>query len=223
MPAPEEPPGGATRREFLCSAGALAGAPLLPADAQAAGPAASGATGPPGAGVVLHVNGEPRPLTLEPRVTLLDALRDHLGLTGTKKGCDRGQCGACTVLVNGERVLSCLSLAVAHEGDEVVTIEGLGRPEALHPMQAAFVAEDAFQCGYCTPGQVCSAVAMLAEVRRGDASAATVDVRKAASVATLDDDEIRERLSGNLCRCGAYPNIVRAVRSVAGRPGEGRT
>jgi xanthine dehydrogenase YagT iron-sulfur-binding subunit len=212
---------GATRRDFLLSAGAMAGAPLLALEAQAAPTAGAAPAG--GTNVVLRVNGEPRTLAVEPRVTLLDALRDHLGLTGTKKGCDRGQCGACTVLVNGERILSCLSLAVAHAGDEVTTIEGLGRPEALHPLQAAFVAEDAFQCGYCTPGQVCSAVAMLAEVRRGDASAATADVRAPVNVAAMDDDEIRERLSGNLCRCGAYENIVRAVRSVATAPGGGRT
>jgi xanthine dehydrogenase YagT iron-sulfur-binding subunit len=213
--------GGATRRDFLLSASAIAGAPLLALEAQAAPTAGAAPAG--WANVVLKVNGEPRVLAVEPRVTLLDALRDHLGLTGTKKGCDRGQCGACTVLANGERILSCLSLAVAHAGDEITTIEGLGRPDAMHPMQAAFVAEDAFQCGYCTPGQVCSAVAMLAEARRGDASAVTADLRAPVDAASMDDDEIRERMSGNLCRCGAYSNIVRAVRSVAGPPGGGRT
>jgi xanthine dehydrogenase YagT iron-sulfur-binding subunit len=162
----------------------------------------------------LNINGQDHALTLEPRTTLLDALREHLGLMGTKKGCDRGQCGACTVLVDGQRINSCLTLAVMHDGQAITTIEGLGTPEHLHPMQAAFVAHDAFQCGYCTPGQVCSAVALLAEAARGDASAATPDVRHTGPMA-LSDDELRERMSGNLCRCGAYPNIVQAVRSVA--------
>ncbi len=174
-------------------------------------------------GVRLVLNGQPRTLTLAPRVTLLDALRDHAGLTGTKKGCDRGQCGACTVLVDGQRVNSCLTLAVMHEGASVTTIEGLGTPQALHPLQAAFVQHDAFQCGYCTPGQVCSAVALLAEAREGHASAATPDVRALRELGGgrlapqgLSDDEIRERMSGNLCRCGAYTNILAAVRQVAG-------
>jgi xanthine dehydrogenase YagT iron-sulfur-binding subunit len=211
---------GAARRDFLQSAGALAGAPLLPAAAAstAAIPTAVAAAHAAATATVhvnLRVNGEMHPLVIEPRVTLLDALRDHLGLTGTKKGCDRGQCGACTVLVGGERVDACLTLAVAHEGDDIVTIEGLGRTDRLHPVQAAFVAEDAFQCGYCTPGQVCSVVALLVETKRGDASAATADVRRTGPAA-LDDDEIRERMSGNLCRCGAYANIVRAVKAVAG-------
>jgi xanthine dehydrogenase YagT iron-sulfur-binding subunit len=223
MPVDDACPTGATRRGFLQSAGALAGAPLLGHAVPAGAATPTAAKAATVATVVLHVNGQAHSLALEPRVTLLDALRDHLALTGTKKGCDRGQCGACTVLVNGERILACLSLAIAHQGDEITTIEGLGNPGALHPMQAAFVAEDAFQCGYCTPGQICSAVAMLAEVRRGDASAATSDLRAAASAATLDDDEIRERLSGNLCRCGAYPNIVRAVRSVVDHPGGSTT
>jgi xanthine dehydrogenase YagT iron-sulfur-binding subunit len=214
-------PSGATRRHFLQSAGALAGAPILTATAAApaANPTASAAAAGPApaaapVAVELRVNGETHRLVIEPRVTLLDALRDHLGLTGTKKGCDRGQCGACTVLVGGERMAACLTLAVAHEGEEIVTIEGLGQPGRLHPVQAAFVEEDAFQCGYCTPGQVCSVVALLAEARRGDASAATADVRRIGPAA-LDDDEIRERMSGNLCRCGAYANIVQAVKGVA--------
>jgi xanthine dehydrogenase YagT iron-sulfur-binding subunit len=150
---------------------------------------------------------------LEPRVTLLDALREHLGLIGTKKGCDRGQCGACTVMVNGRRVNACLTLAVMHEGDKIITIEGIGRPDQLHPLQAAFITHDAFQCGYCTPGQMCSAIAMLEEVRRGDASAVTADVRSAK--AALSANEVRERMSGNLCRCGAYANIVKAIESAA--------
>ena len=211
----ESPATGATRRGFLQSAGALAGAPLLPGQAEAV-PVRAPADAPPAPPVALalRVNGQEHALHVEPRVTLLDALRDHLGLTGTKKGCDRGQCGACTVLVGGRRINACLSLALAHDGDDVTTIEGLGRPGHLHPLQAAFVAEDAFQCGYCTPGQVCSGVALIEEARRGDCSAATADVRRAGAAA-LTDDEIRERMSGNLCRCGAYANIVRAVRLVA--------
>jgi len=204
---------GATRRGFLQSAGALAGTPLLavPATAAPVPPAPSAA---PPTSLTLRVNGRSQLLQVEPRVTLLDALRDGLGLTGTKKGCDRGQCGACTVIVNGRRINSCLSLALAHDGDDIVTIEGIGQPGHLHPLQAAFVAEDAFQCGYCTPGQVCSAVALMEEVRRGDCSAVTPDVRQQGATA-LSDAEIRERMSGNLCRCGAYANIVHAVRLVA--------
>jgi xanthine dehydrogenase YagT iron-sulfur-binding subunit len=159
----------------------------------------------------LTVNGQPRLLRLDPRTSLLDALRERLQLTGTKKGCDHGQCGACTVLVNGRRINSCLTLAVMHEGDEVTTIEGLGRPGALHPLQAAFVRHDGFQCGYCTPGQICSAAGMLQELRSGMPSHVTQDLQ-AAPAAT--DDEIRERMSGNLCRCSAYPNIVDAIREV---------
>jgi xanthine dehydrogenase YagT iron-sulfur-binding subunit len=161
----------------------------------------------------ITVNGEARSLDLDPRTTLLDALREHLNLTGSKKGCDHGQCGACTVLVNGVRINACLSLAVMHDGDEVTTIEGLGTPERLHPMQQAFLTEDAFQCGYCTPGQICSAVGMLEEVARGLPSYASADV---AGPVELSGDEIRERMSGNICRCSAYPQIVAAIRAVAG-------
>jgi xanthine dehydrogenase YagT iron-sulfur-binding subunit len=165
--------------------------------------------------LTLRVNGESRSLNLDPRTSLLDALRDHLGLTGSKKGCDHGQCGACTVQVNGRRVLACLSLAVAHENDEILTIEGLaGDGDTLHPMQSAFVENDAFQCGYCTPGQIMSAIAMLKEAEARIPSHVTQDVLDAPSLAELTDDEIRERLSGNICRCGAYPNIVAAVRQV---------
>ncbi len=212
-------PAGATRRGFLQSAGALAGTPLLAGQALAA-PAGAPATAPaaPPVGLTLRVNGQDHALHVEPRTTLLDALRDNLGLTGTKKGCDRGQCGACTVIVGGRRINSCLALALAHDGDDIVTIEGIGQPGHLHPLQAAFVAADAFQCGYCTPGQVCSAVALMDEARRGDCSTATADVRRQGAIA-LSDAEIRERMSGNLCRCGAYANIVRAVRIVAGREG----
>ena len=214
-----------TRRHFLQSAGAAASTPLIAGQAVAAAGAASAvATGEGDApawpaaaptSLSLRVNGQGHLLRIEPRTTLLDALRDHLMLTGTKKGCDRGQCGACTVLVDGRRVNACLTLAMAHDGEEITTIEGLGEPGRLHPMQAEFVAQDAFQCGYCTPGQICSAVAALDEARRGDCSAATPDVRRSGPL-VLDDAEVRERMSGNLCRCGAYVNIVRAVRIVAG-------
>jgi xanthine dehydrogenase YagT iron-sulfur-binding subunit len=164
--------------------------------------------------IALTVNGRVQHLDLDPRTSLLDALREHLHLTGTKKGCDHGQCGACTVLVNGRRINSCLTLAVMHEGDEIVTIEGLGSPGALHHMQAAFVEHDGFQCGYCTPGQICSAVGMLAEAKAGWPSHATADV--ASPDIELTDAEIRERMSGNICRCGAYPNIVAAIEETAG-------
>ena len=160
--------------------------------------------------VKFKVNGRAVSLDLDPRVSLLDALREHLDLTGTKKGCDHGQCGACTVLVNGVRVNSCLSLAVMHDRDEVMTIEGLGTPDDLHPLQAAFVAHDGFQCGYCTPGQICSAVGMLDELKRGVPSHVTADLNDVK----FSDLEVRERLSGNICRCAAYPNIIDAVREV---------
>jgi xanthine dehydrogenase YagT iron-sulfur-binding subunit len=161
----------------------------------------------------LKVNGRLLNLQIDPRTSLLDALREHLHLTGTKKGCDHGQCGACTVLINGRRINSCLTLAVMHEGDEIVTIEGLGSPEALHPLQAAFVDRDGFQCGYCTAGQICSAVGMLDEVQSGWPSHVTADV--AAQQIDLTDAEIRERMSSNICRCAAYPNIMAAIRDVA--------
>jgi xanthine dehydrogenase YagT iron-sulfur-binding subunit len=160
----------------------------------------------------ITVNGEPRALDLDPRTTLLDALRETLRLTGSKKGCDHGQCGACTVLVNGVRINACLSLAVMHDGDQVTTIEGVGTPARLHPMQKAFLEEDAFQCGYCTPGQICSAIGMLQEVEAGWPSQATPDV---AATPVLSGEEIRERMSGNICRCSAYPQIVEAVRQAA--------
>lgn len=159
----------------------------------------------------ITVNGQVREVEADPRTTLLDLLREHLGLTGAKKGCDHGQCGACTVLVDGRRINSCLSLAVMHEGDEVVTIEGLGTPDRLSPLQAAFLRHDGFQCGYCTPGQICSATAMLDEVAKGWASHVSNDLDQVE----LDDTEIRERMSGNICRCSAYPTIVAAIREVA--------
>jgi xanthine dehydrogenase YagT iron-sulfur-binding subunit len=164
--------------------------------------------------VNLTINASLTSVELDPRTTLLDALRHQLGLTGSKKGCDHGQCGACTVLINGRRVNSCLTLAVMHQGDEITTIEGLARGEALHPMQAAFIARDGFQCGYCTPGQICSAVGMLNEAKAGWPSHVTDDL---AAQTTLSDAEIRERMSGNICRCAAYPNIVAAIRDVAER------
>ncbi|WP_028967977.1 aldehyde dehydrogenase iron-sulfur subunit PaoA [Sphingomonas phyllosphaerae] len=163
--------------------------------------------------VSFEVNGKAEHLSLDPRTTLLDALREHLHLTGTKKGCDHGQCGACTVLVGGVRINSCLTLAAMHEGDTITTIEGLGSPEKLHPMQAAFVKHDGYQCGYCTPGQICSAVAVLDEIKRGVPShvSANLTDRPRATGA-----EMRERMSGNICRCGAYSNIAEAMAEVAG-------
>lgn len=162
----------------------------------------------------LRVNDTTHELILDPRQSLLDALRDTLGLTGTKKGCDQGACGACTVIVDGQRVLSCLTLAAACEGQHVVTIEGLAAGDELHPMQAAFLHCDGLQCGYCTPGQILSAVCAVQEIGAGVPSHATPDVRQTVDGPTLTDEEIRERMSGNVCRCGAYPNIVAAVRQV---------
>jgi xanthine dehydrogenase YagT iron-sulfur-binding subunit len=164
--------------------------------------------------LTLTVNGEARDLDLDTRTTLLDALREHLHLTGTKKGCDHGQCGACTVIVEGRRVNSCLTLAVMHDGDSITTIEGLGRPDDLHPMQAAFVKHDGYQCGYCTPGQICSSVAVLDEIKADIPSHVTADLNAQPQ---LTEAELRERMSGNICRCGAYSNIVEAITEVAGR------
>jgi len=190
--------------------------------ATAASAAISGAPGVAGAApsdapsvveVSLEVNGQKRPLKLDTRTTLLDALREHLKLTGTKKGCDHGQCGACTVIVEGRRINSCLTLAVMHDGDKVTTIEGLGTPEKLHPLQAAFVKHDGYQCGYCTPGQICSAKAVLDEIKAGVPSHVTIDLTEDPR---LTEAELRERMSGNICRCGAYSNIVEAIGDVAG-------
>ena len=163
--------------------------------------------------VTLKVNGRAHKLDLDTRVTLLDALREHLALTGTKKGCDHGQCGACTVIVNGRRINSCLTLAALHDGDEVTTIEGLGTPDKLHPMQAAFVKHDGYQCGYCTPGQICSAVSTIKEIREGIPSHVSGNL---TAKPQLTADEMRERMSGNICRCGAYSNIIDAMKDVAG-------
>jgi xanthine dehydrogenase YagT iron-sulfur-binding subunit len=164
--------------------------------------------------VSFTVNGENRALDLDTRTTLLDALREHLHLTGTKKGCDHGQCGACTVIVDGRRINSCLTLAVMHDGDAITTIEGLGTPAHLHPMQAAFVKHDGYQCGYCTPGQICSAVAVVDEIKAGIPSHVSADLTARPQ---LTATELRERMSGNICRCGAYSNIVDAITEVAGR------
>ncbi len=200
-----------SRRHFLQSAATAAGVATLPAlgagtaaAAVARDPRPAEPPVPAAVGITLRVNKQVHELTVEPRLTLLDALREHLSLAGTKKGCDRGQCGACTVLVNGRRINACLALAIMHVDDEITTIEGLTSADgALHPMQAAFLHHDGFQCGYCTPGQICSAVALVQEHRDAGGSSAQ-----------LTDDEIRERMSGNICRCGAYPNIVACVREV---------
>ena len=216
-PHPRDPPSFA-RRRFLIHTGALSTGLAAEAawSARTAVEPVRGESAVRELPVRLRVNGVVHELRLDPRVTLLDALRERLALTGTKKGCGHGQCGACTVLVNGRRINSCLALAVAHEGDEVTTIEGLAAAGELHPVQAAFVERDAFQCGYCTPGQIVSCVAMLDEARRGMPSAATADVTREGAL-PLDEAEIRERMSGNLCRCGAYVNIVAAARDVARR------
>jgi len=200
-----------SRRELLLSgAASVALGRVESAQAQpAAGPA------PALVKVNLKVNGREHSLDLDTRTTLLDALREHLHLTGTKKGCDQGQCGACTVIVNGRRINSCLTLAVMQQGASVTTIEGLGTPQALHPMQAAFVRHDGYQCGYCTPGQICSAVAVLDEIRAGVPSHASADLTAPPQVSAV---ELRERMSGNICRCGAYSNIVDAITEVAGKP-----
>jgi xanthine dehydrogenase YagT iron-sulfur-binding subunit len=198
-----------SRRRFLATSGAATLALALPpvlADTRAETVSMQNES------VTLTVNGRRHALDLDPRTTLLDALREHLALTGTKKGCDQGQCGACTVIVNGQRINSCLTLAVMHAGDQITTIEGLAQGDDLHPMQAAFVRHDGLQCGYCTPGQICSAVALLAEHKAGWPSHVTADVSIAPA---LTDAEIAERMSGNICRCAAYANIVAAIRDVA--------
>jgi xanthine dehydrogenase YagT iron-sulfur-binding subunit len=209
-----------TRRGLLIGTAASAAVTTAPSVANAQAPTASAQAVPIEAPVTskvsFTVNGTPRALELDTRTTLLDALREHLHLTGSKKGCDQGQCGACTVIVDGRRITSCLTLAVMHEGDSITTIEGLGTPENLHPMQAAFVRHDGYQCGYCTPGQICSAVAVLDEIKAGIPSHVTADLNVQLQVTAA---ELRERMSGNICRCGAYSNIVEAVTEVAGRQG----
>ncbi|HWI86164.1 MAG TPA: aldehyde dehydrogenase iron-sulfur subunit PaoA [Sphingomonas sp.] len=204
-------PNEVTRRTILAGSAAAAGMAAAPAIAREPLPARkASARMTPKMQVALTVNGTRQTLDLDPRVTLLDALREHLYLTGSKKGCDHGQCGACTVIVNGRRINSCLTLAVMHDGDQVTTIEGLGSPDKLHPMQAAFVKHDGFQCGYCTPGQICSSVAMLGEIKDGIPSHVTEDLMHV----DYSDTEVRERMSGNICRCAAYPNIIAAIREV---------
>jgi len=194
----------------MVSVGASAVAAALPG-AVGAAPAANDA--PVLAKVTFTVNGEKRDLELDTRTSLLDAAREHLHLTGSKKGCDHGQCGACTMIVDGRRINACLTLAVMHQGAQITTIEGLGRPENLHPMQAAFIKHDGYQCGYCTPGQICSAVSVIEEVKAGIPSHVSADLNAAPEMTAT---EMRERMSGNLCRCGAYSNIVDAMTEVAG-------
>ena len=203
-----------TRRRFVQTAGVLSAAAVVGL------PGLAAAESPTAQLITLKVNGKSQSLSLDSRTSLLDALREHMDLTGTKKGCDHGQCGACTVLIDGRRVNSCLTLALAAQGAEITTIEGLAKTSdpkdvsELHPMQAAFLDHDAYQCGYCTPGQICSAVAAVEEQRRGALSIVSFHTDK-TDRPEMTDDEIRERMSGNICRCGAYPNIVAAVRAVS--------
>jgi xanthine dehydrogenase YagT iron-sulfur-binding subunit len=198
-----------SRRRFLETTGL---ATLMLASPPALAETTAEAASLPSETVRLTINGRRYAIDLDPRTTLLDTLREYLALTGSKKGCDQGQCGACTVIVDGQRINSCLALAVMHDGAEITTIEGLAEEGALHPMQAAFVRHDGLQCGYCTPGQICSAVALLAEHQAGWPSHVTADV---ATAPALTDAEIAERMSGNICRCSAYANIVAAIRDVA--------
>jgi len=203
-----------SRRALLSGSTAAVALASMPATAETRRKASAGTQ----MTVSLSVNGERHELMLDTRTTLLDLLREHLKLTGTKKGCDHGQCGACTVIVDGERINSCLSLALQHQDGHVTTIEGLGTPDRLHPLQAAFLKHDGYQCGYCTPGQICSAVAVLDEIRRGVPSHVQADV---SAKPGFTNDEIRERMSGNICRCGAYSNIVEAIAEVTGTSGSG--
>ena len=206
-----------TRRELLvltAASAASAAAVSAPTEAMAKAASLPPIRLPVMSRVAFKVNGKAQAVELDTRTTLLDALREHLQLTGTKKGCDHGQCGACTVIVDGRRINSCLTLAVMHEGAEITTVEGLGTPDRLHPMQAAFVKHDGYQCGYCTPGQICSAVAVLGEIKAGIPSHASAVLMAAPKVTPL---ELRERMSGNICRCGAYSNIIDAITEVAGR------
>jgi xanthine dehydrogenase YagT iron-sulfur-binding subunit len=230
MSNPESKRSRASRRGFLgqmlAATGTAIAAPALigkaqeqnpdsPSEQTQAQPAIA-----PGVGemtVTLNINNQPRQLNIEPRVTLLDALRERLGLFGSKKGCDHGQCGACTVLVDGQRVYSCLSLAVMQEGKQITTVEGLAQGDRLHPVQAAFIDNDGFQCGYCTPGQVCATVGLLNELKQGCVSAVTPDLQKPPQATQISEAEIRERLSGNLCRCSAYNGIVASVQQAIGQ------
>ncbi|GJE54259.1 MULTISPECIES: aldehyde dehydrogenase iron-sulfur subunit PaoA [Methylobacterium] len=199
------------RRDLVAGASACTALTVMPLTARAEAPIADRAVKTP---VSLTINGRRHDLELDTRTSLLDAVREHAHLTGSKKGCDHGQCGACTMIVGGRRINSCLTLAIMHQGDEITTIEGLGKPDALHPMQAAFIKHDGYQCGFCTPGQICSGVAVLDEIKAGIPSHVTADLTAASEVTA---SEIRERMSGNICRCGAYSNIVDAMTEVAGR------
>jgi xanthine dehydrogenase YagT iron-sulfur-binding subunit len=209
------PPIPVSRRNILAGGAAVAAQGVVPLQAQgtASNTGVAQMNNDHKTSVRLTVNGTPRELELDTRVTLLDALREHLKLTGSKKGCDFGQCGACTVLVAGRRINSCLSLAVMHDGDEITTIEGLGAPGNLHPMQRAFVRHDGYQCGYCTPGQICSAVAVLDEIKSGIPSHVSAQLDGGYQPTP---EELRERMSGNICRCAAYSNIIEAIGDVAG-------
>ena len=200
-----------TRRKFLIVGAVTASSVALPPFISALASAANIAR-PVTSAVTLEVNGVSRQLNLDTRTTLLDALREHLHLNGTKKGCDHGQCGACTVIANGRRVNSCLTLAVMQQGSKITTIEGLGTPDKLHPMQAAFIKHDGYQCGYCTPGQICSAVAVLDEIRQGIPSHVSTSLTDQPQLIAR---EFQERMSGNICRCGAYSNIIQAINEVA--------
>jgi xanthine dehydrogenase YagT iron-sulfur-binding subunit len=206
-----------SRRDLLIGTAATAAVTSAPSAVQAqvsqGGPAAANKVSSM-AKVSFTVNGALRELELDTRTTLLDAMREHLHLTGSKKGCDQGQCGACTMIVDGQRINSCLTLAVMHQGGSIITIEGLGQPGNLHPMQAAFVKHDGYQCGYCTPGQICSAVAVIDEIKAGIPSHVSADL---TATPQLTNAELRERMSGNICRCGAYSNIAEAITEVAGR------
>jgi len=207
-----------TRRQLLkasaiAAGGAVAVGRLAPEAEAAAVGQVKQLEVPVAVNILLRVNGTDHQVMLDPRTTLLDALRERLHLTGSKKGCDQGQCGACTVIVDGRRITSCLTLAVMQEGHEITTIEGLGTPKNLHPMQAAFIKHDGYQCGFCTPGQICSAVAMLEEIKAGAPSHVTGDLTQPPKATPA---EFRERMSGNLCRCGAYSNIQEAIAEVAG-------
>jgi xanthine dehydrogenase YagT iron-sulfur-binding subunit len=203
-----------SRREFLLTGSAATAVGVMPFNTVAASPQVAGQGAV--ATLTIKLNGQSRELRIDTRTTLLDALREHLHVTGTKKGCDQSQCGACTVLVNGRRINACLSLAVMHEGDSITTIEGLGTPERMHAMQAAFVKHDGYQCGYCTPGQICSAVAVLGEIEAGIPSHVSEQL---TAQPVFSASELRERMSGNICRCGAYSNIIDAITEVAGMNG----
>lgn len=227
MPSDYRKPLGTSRRRFLGQALTAAGTAIVaPKVMDTAHGAEQPTSGSPRdrhspiqgeTSVTLTINGQSHTVHIEPRVTLLDVLRERLGLTGTKKGCDHGQCGACTVLVGGDRIYSCLALAIMQEDRAITTIEGLARGSDLHPVQTAFIEQDGFQCGYCTPGQICASVALLDEVRRGCASAVTVDLTRPPQAATLSEPEIKERMSGNLCRCSAYNGIVAAIQQACGQ------